>query len=140
MIGPFVKAVRDNLGFWSYEWPDDSSTIVTQWEGIKNKLGPGTNLLYAKGCNINDTLQTGFAEAVAIASQADIVIMSVGEARDMTGEAKSRSNIHLPGVQEELIKAIHATGKPLVVLMNTGRPMVFTGQRTMCPRSCIPGG
>ena len=51
--------------------------------------------------------------------------MSVGERRDMSGEAKSRSNINLPGVQEELIKAIHATGKPVVVMINAGRPLVF---------------
>ena len=51
--------------------------------------------------------------------------MSVGEARDMSGEAKSRSNIHLPGMQEELIKAIYATGKPVVVLINAGRPLIF---------------
>ena len=125
LIGPFIKAVRDNLGFWSYEWPDDSTTIVTQWQGIKNKLGAGANMLYAKGCGINDSSTAGFPEAIQTAMQADVVIMSVGEARDMTGEAKSRSNIHLPGVQEELIKAISATGKPMVVMINAGRPLVF---------------
>ncbi|MEP7111368.1 MAG: glycoside hydrolase family 3 N-terminal domain-containing protein [Ferruginibacter sp.] len=125
LIGPFVKAVRDNLGFWSYEWPDDSSTIVTHWQGIKNKVSADTKLLYAKGCNINDSSMAGFEEAIEAAKQADVVILSVGEARDMTGEAKSRSNIHLPGVQEELIKAIYATGKPLVVMINAGRPLIF---------------
>jgi len=51
--------------------------------------------------------------------------MQVGEARDMTGEAKSKSNIQLPGMQEALIKAIHRTGKPLVVLISAGRPLIF---------------
>jgi beta-glucosidase len=125
LIGPFVKAVRDNLGFWSYDWPDDSSTIVTQWQGIKNKLNTDTKLLYARGCNINDSSMAGFAEAIEAAKQADVVILSVGEARDMTGEAKSRSNLHLPGVQEDLIKAIQATGKPVVVMINAGRPLIF---------------
>lgn len=125
LIGPFIKAVKDNLGFWSMEWPDDSSTIVTQWEGIKNRVSGSTKLLYAKGCNINDSSKTGFAEAIEAAIQAEVVIMSMGEARDMSGEAKSRSNIHLPGVQEELIKAIHATGKPVIVMINAGRPLVF---------------
>ncbi len=125
VIGPFVKAVRDNLGFWSMEWPDDSSRIVSQWQGIQNKVSSNTKLLYAKGCNINDTSRAGFAEAVEIAGQADVVIMSVGEARGMSGEAKSRSNIHIPGMQEELIKAIHATGKPVVVMVNAGRPLIF---------------
>lgn len=125
LIGPFIKAVRDNLGFWSMEWPDDSSTIVTQWQGIKDRVSGSTKLLYAKGCNINDSSKAGFAEAVDAALQAEVVIMSMGEARDMSGEAKSRSNIHLPGVQEELIKAIHATGKPVIVMINAGRPLVF---------------
>ena len=125
LIGPFVKAKSDNLGFWSYDWPDDTTRIVSLWDGIQKKVGADTKLFYAKGCEIADTSQTGFAEAVATAQKADIVIMSVGEARDMTGEAKSRSNIHLPGVQEELIKAIHATGKPMIVLISAGRPLIF---------------
>ncbi len=125
LIGPFVKGVRDNLGFWSYEWPDDSARIISVWQGIENKVGNNTKLLYAKGCQINDTVKSGFAEAIEIAKQADVVIMSVGEARAMSGEAKSRSNIHLPGVQEELIRAIHATGKPVVVMINAGRPLIF---------------
>ncbi len=124
-IGPFAKAVRDNLGFWSMEWPDDSATIVTQWDGIRNRLSKGSQMVYAKGCNINDNDSSGFAEAVSVAAAADIVIMSMGEARDMSGEAKSRSNIELPGVQEKLIRAVHATGKPVVLLINAGRPLVF---------------
>jgi len=125
LIGPFVKAVRDNLGFWSYSWPDDSARIITQWQGIQNKVSSNTTLLYAKGCEINDSSQDGFAEAVQIAKQADVVIMSVGEASDWSGEAKSRSNLHLPGMQEELVKVIYATGKPVVVLINAGRPLIF---------------
>jgi beta-glucosidase len=125
LIGPFIKAVRDNLGFWSYTWPDDSARIITSWMGILAKISKESTLLYAKGCNINDSSTAGFAEAVEIARQADIVIVQVGEAPDMSGEAKSRSNIHLPGKQEELIKAIQATGKPVVVLINAGRPLIF---------------
>jgi beta-glucosidase len=125
MIGPFIKAVRDNLGFWSYIWPDDSARIITPWKGIQNKVGKESKLLYAKGCNINDSSTAGFAEAIAMAQQADVVIMNVGEAPDMSGEAKSRSNIHLPGVQEDLIKTVLATGKPVVVMISAGRPLIF---------------
>jgi beta-glucosidase len=125
LIGPFIKAVRDNLGFWSYSYPDDSARIITQYQGIQNKVGSNTTLLYAKGCEINDSSQAGFAEAIQIAKQADVVIMSVGEASDWSGEAKSRSNLHLPGMQQELVKAIYATGKPIVVLINAGRPLIF---------------
>lgn len=123
-IGPMVKRVRENLGFWSIEFPD-SNYIVSQWQGLQNKVGNNTKLLYAQGCDIEDTSRSGFAEAIDKAMQADVVILSVGERRDMSGEAKSRSNIHLPGVQEELIKAVCATGKPVVVLINAGRPLIF---------------
>ena len=125
LIGPFVKAVKDHLGFWSLEWPDDSSRIVPLWQGVQNKLDGNRQLLYAKGCNINDDNTTGFAEAVSVARQSDVVVLTVGEARDMSGEAKSRSSLQLPGVQEQLIKAIMATGKPVVLLVHAGRPLVF---------------
>jgi len=88
-------------------------------------VGKTTTLLYAKGCDIEGDNRTGFAEAVRIAKQSDVVILSIGELRDMTGEAKSRSNITIPGVQEDLLKVLLATGKPVVVLINTGRPLVF---------------
>lgn len=125
LIGPFIKAKADNNGFWSYDWPDDSARIVSTYDGIKNAVSTDAKLLYAKGCNINDSNTGGFAEAIEAAKQADVVIMQIGEARDMTGEAKSRSNLHLPGVQEDLVKAIQATGKPVVVLINAGRPLIF---------------
>lgn len=125
MIGPLVKAVGENNGFWSYSWPDDTVRIVTQWQGILNRAGNQAHLLYAKGCGITEPDSSGFKEAVEIAMRADVVIMSVGESANMSGEAKSRSNIQLPGVQEELIKAVYATGKPLVIIINAGRPLVF---------------
>ncbi len=125
-IGPLVKAVKQNKGFWDVEVPGvDSNFIVTQWEGLENKVGAGTKLLYAKGCEIEGNNKDGFAEAVEVARQADVVILSIGERRDMSGEAKSRSNINIPGVQEELLAALLATGKPVVVLINAGRPLVF---------------
>lgn len=124
VIGPLAKSEDDMLGFWSVGWPDNSD-VVSQWEGIQNKVGNNAKLLYAKGCDVSDTSRAGFAEAITAAQSADVVIVSVGERRDMSGEAKSRSNIHLPGVQEELLQALQATGKPIVVLINAGRPLVF---------------
>lgn len=125
LIGPHIMSVRENLGFWSPWWPDDSARIITQYQGIKSKVSAGTNLLYAKGCEVSDTSRSGFEAAINIAKQADVVIMSMGEQYDMSGESRSRSDISLPGVQEELIKAIYATGKPIVVMINAGRPLVF---------------
>jgi beta-glucosidase len=126
-IGPLVKEHKQNLGFWSVELNqvDYDKFIVSQWDGLKNKVGKNTKLLYAKGCEIEGTDKSGFAEAIETAKKADIVILSIGERRDMSGEAKSRSDIHLPGVQEDLVKAIQATGKPVVVLINAGRPLIF---------------
>jgi beta-glucosidase len=124
VIGPLANAKSEMLGFWSTEWPD-SNYIISQMDGIRKKLSDQTKLIYARGCNIDDSSKAGFAEAVSAAQQAEVVILSVGERRDMSGEAKSRSNIHLPGVQEELIQAIYATGKPMVVLINAGRPLIF---------------
>ena len=126
-IGPLVKERKQNMGFWSVELPevDYDKHVISQWEGVQNKVGNSAKLLYAKGCEIEGDNKDGFAEAVAVANQADVVILSIGERRDMSGEAKSRSNLRLPGVQEELIKAIQATGKPIVVLINAGRPLIF---------------
>ncbi len=127
LIGPMVKSVKDNHGFWSVELPDVdySKLITTQWDGVKKRVGKDSKLLYAQGCDVECSSRNGFAEAVETAKQADVVILSIGEAWNQSGEAKSRSNIHLPGLQEDLVKAIQATGKPVVVLINAGRPLVF---------------
>jgi beta-glucosidase len=125
-IGPMVKLKRANHGFWAVDLKDvDSTYIVSQWEGLERKVGKNTKLLYAKGCGIEDTGKADFQEAINVANQADVVILSIGERWNMSGEAKSRSNIHLPGVQEDLIKELQKTGKPIVILINAGRPLIF---------------
>ncbi len=126
-IGPLVKSLKQNKGFWDVDVPGvDSNFIVSQWEGLQNKVGNNTRLLYAKGCDIEGKNKDGFAEAIETAKQSDVVILSIGERRDMSGEAKSRSNPNIPGVQEDLLKELLATGKPVVVLINAGRPLIFT--------------
>lgn len=123
LIGPMVKLKKENKGFWALDVGDENQ-VVSLYEGMQQQAG-NTKLLYAQGCDVTDTSRAGFNQAYKTAMQADVVVMAMGERFDMTGEAKSRSNIHLPGVQEELIKAIVATGKPVVVLLYAGRPMVF---------------
>jgi beta-glucosidase len=123
VIGPLAKLKKEMKGFWALDIGDEKE-IVSLYEGMQNQAGK-TKLLYAKGCEITDTSRAGFTEAYKTAMQADVVVMAMGERFDMTGEAKSRSDIHLPGVQEELIKAVMASGKPVVVLLMAGRPMVF---------------
>jgi len=123
IIGPLGQSKRQHLGFWNVS--EDSTQVVSLYEGLQNKLGKSAKLLYAKGCGITGDSQAGFAAAVQTAQQADVVVMAVGEARDMSGEAKSRAEIYLPGQQEALIKAVVQTGKPVVVLVMAGRPLIF---------------
>ncbi|MFL9832668.1 beta-glucosidase BglX [Chryseobacterium terrae] len=125
LIGPFGKETVANHGFWSIAFKDDNQRIVTQFDGIKNQLDKNSTLLYAKGANIDDQDKSMFAEAIETAKKADVVIMTLGEGHAMSGEAKSRSNIHFSGVQEDLLKEIAKTGKPIVLMINAGRPLVF---------------
>ncbi|GAB0157399.1 beta-glucosidase BglX [Chryseobacterium sp. Alg-005] len=125
LIGPFGKETTANHGFWSIAFKDDNQRIVTQFDGIKNQLNENSTLLYAKGCNVDDQDRSMFAEAVETAKKADVVIMTLGEGHAMSGEAKSRSNLHFTGVQEDLLKEIAKTGKPIILMINAGRPLVF---------------
>ncbi len=126
LIGPMIKAVNQNKGFWDVNVPGvDSNFIVTWWEGISARVSKETRLQYALGCDFEGENRNGFEEAIAIAKQADVVVFTMGERRDMSGEAKSRSDIGIPGVQEELLELLLKTGKPVVVLIHAGRPLVF---------------
>lgn len=123
LIGPLGNAETDMLGGWSVWW-DDNSDVVTQLEGLVARAGK-ENILFAKGCSTRGDDRSGFDEALATAKKADVIVLSIGEDRDMSGEAQSRSDITIPGVQEELAEKIFALGKPVVVLLNAGRPLVF---------------
>jgi len=124
LIGPLAKSKFDNLGFWNISWPDDSLRVVSLWDGMEKAVGR-ERLLYAKGCEVEGENKGGFEEAVRVAKESDVVIVSVGERYDMSGEGNSRSNLHLPGVQEELVMELISTGKPVVVLISAGRPLIF---------------
>lgn len=125
LIGPFGKETVANHGFWSVAFKDDNQRIVSQFDGIKNQLDKNSTLLYAKGCNVDDQDKSQFAEAIETAKKADVVIMTLGEGHAMSGEAKSRSNIGFTGVQEDLLKEIAKTGKPIILMINAGRPLIF---------------
>ncbi|MEI9918189.1 MAG: glycoside hydrolase family 3 N-terminal domain-containing protein [Bacteroidota bacterium] len=122
IIGPLGKSKIDMIGAWSAAGKGDSAVSI--FEGIKNKV-PSARLLYAEGCKVNDDNTSGFSEALSIAKQADVVIMSVGEAAWMTGEASSRGILDLPGSQQKLVEEIHKTGKPIVVVLSNGRPLII---------------
>lgn len=122
LIGPLVKAKRDLAGSWVVY--ADTANMVSVYEGVQRKL-KGAKLTFAEGVSVTDTVTSGFANAVNAAKNADAVVMVLGENWDMSGEAKSRTDIGIPGRQEELFKAIKATGKPVIVVIMAGRPLVF---------------
>ncbi|UOQ54864.1 glycoside hydrolase family 3 N-terminal domain-containing protein [Hymenobacter cellulosivorans] len=123
LIGPLAKSKRDLAGGWTVI--ADTTQIVSAFEGISQRAGKQTQLLYAKGCAATGDSRAGFAQAVETARQADVIVLCVGETWDMSGEAKSRADISLPGVQEELFQALKATGKPIVAVLFAGRPLIF---------------
>ncbi|MHC4364438.1 MAG: beta-glucosidase BglX [Planctomycetota bacterium] len=121
LIGPLADNRSDLLGAWAAV--GESEDVVSVLKGIRNKLSPESKLFHAKGCGIAGPSTIGFAEAVEVAQRADVVILAVGESKDMSGEAHSRSSLDLPGVQQQLVEAVCATGKPVIVVLLSGRPM-----------------
>src|SRR5437667_43375 len=121
VIGPLADDQVAALGSWAGR--GDPKDAVTPLEGIKTRAGTGMQVRYAKGCEIVDTTTAGFAEAVALARGADVALLVLGEAGDMSGEAASRSSLGLPGVQQQLLEAVHATGTAVVLILMNGRPL-----------------
>ncbi|MDQ3682678.1 MAG: beta-glucosidase BglX [Bacteroidota bacterium] len=141
-IGPLVKDKRNLLGSWS--GAGDWKQAVSIWEGLEKSF-PGNAILYAKGSNLlDDTLlinklnphggdikpdslspQQLIDEAVRTTNNADVIVAVLGEAFGMSGEAASRSNIGLPENQVALLKALKATGKPIVLVLMNGRPLTL---------------
>lgn len=124
VIGPLADDKAEMNGTWSFF--GEAQHTVSFLEGIQTALGDASKVLYAKGCNLFDDDKSQFAAAVATARKADVVVLVVGEAAVMNGEAASRTNIKLPGVQSELVEAIVATGKPIVAMVQSGRPLDLT--------------
>ena len=141
-IGPLVQNKRDLIGSWSGAGDWRQATSI--WEALQQKF-PGHTMTYAKGANlIDDTTLRQFLnqhggeivpdslsprqlmdQAVQTAKNADVIVACLGEAFGMTGEAASRSNIELPENQQELLRALKATGKPIVLVLMNGRPLAL---------------
>jgi beta-glucosidase len=122
VIGPLADDGRAMNGNWAGDArPGDA---VTPLQGVRDAL-PGARVLYARGADITGDDTSGFDEAVAAARQADAAILFLGEDPDMSGEASSRTDIGLPGVQERLALAVQATGKPVVLVLFNGRPLTL---------------
>ena len=143
VVGALADSKRDMMGSWSAAGVADQS--VTVLTGIKEALGDNGKVIYAKGANVTDdkgivdflnlyenavqvdprSPQEMIDEAVAAAKQSDVVVAVVGEAQGMAHEASSRTDITLPQSQRNLIAALKATGKPLVLVLMNGRPLAL---------------
>jgi beta-glucosidase len=116
-----------------------TNQMVTVLQGIKSHVGPNTRVLYAKGCDALSTNTSGFAEAVATAQQADAVVLVVGDhsfadrQKSTTGENVDGATLEIPGVQRELIKAVQATGKPVVLVLVNGKPFTLVWEDQHIP-------
>ncbi len=150
VIGPNANNGRNQLGDYSYpamrqlmHWkaPENSSfigidplattpreaKITTVLEGIKAAVSSETRVLYAQGCELLGKDERGFEEAIRAAEQADAVVLVLGDRSGLTldctaGETRDSADLRLPGIQERLAEALHATGKPVAVVLITGRP------------------
>lgn len=141
LIGPLANNKNNMLGTWAVSGNRDLSVPVL--DGMKNVGGDAVKILYAKGANIADdsvfakkvnvfgprieidkrTPQEMIDEALETAKQADVLVLVVGEASEMSGESASRSNISIPASQKKLMKELQKTGKPMVLVIMAGRPL-----------------
>jgi beta-glucosidase len=122
VIGPLADSKADMLGNWSGK--GKASDAVSVLDGVRARMGTGT--LYSKGADVASESTAGIAPAVEVARQSDVVILVLGESSDMSGEAASRSSLDLPGQQEKLLEALAATGKPIVLVLMSGRPLAIS--------------
>ncbi|MCF8334977.1 MAG: glycoside hydrolase family 3 C-terminal domain-containing protein [Bacteroidales bacterium] len=123
LIGPLVKADKEYIGTWSAH--GEAKHVINSLEGFKNKLGENTDIVYSKGCDITGEKKDGFADALEKARNAEAIVAVVGESAMMSGEALSRMDIDIPGVQKELIMELAELDKPLVVVLMNGRPLTI---------------
>ncbi|HVI54940.1 MAG TPA: beta-glucosidase BglX [Luteibacter sp.] len=124
LIGPLADAAAEMQGAWggAQHFPD----VVTLRSGLAARMkARGGELLYARGTEVETASEAGFAEAMQAAARADVVVMALGESSRMSGEAGSRAQLDLPGNQQELLERVVATGKPVVLLVFSGRPLVL---------------
>ncbi len=135
LIGALANEKNSPLGSWRLASEDGSAVSVL--EGMKNYKG--NTLTYRKGADVtigettfvydlkmNTTDKSGFNEAIEVAKKADVVVMVLGEHGFQSGEGRSRTNLDLPGVQQELLEAVFAVNKNIVLVLNNGRPLTIS--------------
>jgi beta-glucosidase len=151
LVGPLADNRVNMPGTWSVAAKHAES--VSLLEGLKKAAGNDARILYAHGSNLDEdslfieratmfgkTLKYDprpkdvvIKEAVDIANQADVIVAALGESAEMSGEASSRSNIEIPALQRELLQALLKTGKPVVLVLFTGRPLALTWEHENVP-------
>ncbi len=138
VIGPLAADTDAPLGNWRAQ--AESNSAVSLLEGIKAAVGSDCEVIYAQGCrltnnesvdffvqlDVEESDRSGFAEAIEAARSADVVVMALGEVAYMSGECRSYADISLKGLQSELLAEIYKVGKPVVLTLFTGRPLVLT--------------
>ena len=130
LIGPLAHSRIDMLGTWHAS--GDTTKVVTLKEGLENQF-PNTQILHVRGCSVNGTDRSGFGEALSVAMRSDVVVVAVGENYMQSGEAASRAEPVIPGVQKELVDMLLNTGKPVVVVVMAGRPLILTEMADKTP-------
>jgi beta-glucosidase len=151
LLGPLADAATNMTGTWSVAARFSES--ITVLEGLKKAVGDQAKVVYAKGANLHEdatieeratmfgkslnrdprSAQAMRDEALRIAKSADVIVAAVGESAEMSGEASSRVNIDIPQTQRDLLKALMETGKPVVVVLFTGRPLTLTWENENIP-------
>ncbi|MXP10566.1 beta-glucosidase BglX [Pseudoblastomonas halimionae] len=128
VIGPLGNSKPDMIGSWAAAG-DRGTRPVTVLEGMQANARDGVSVEYAKGASYefaDEGKTDGFAEALALAERSDVIVATMGEKWDMTGEAASRTSLDLPGNQQALLEKLVATGKPVVLVLMSGRPNSVT--------------
>jgi beta-glucosidase len=150
VVGPLANAKENMTGTWSVGADNEKS--ITLLKGLTDAVG-SANLFYAKGSNLDDDIElekraTMFGkeiprdnsssaqmiqEALSISANADIIVAALGEGAEMSGESASRTNLDIPEAQKRLLKALLATGKPVVLVLFTGRPLTINWEAENVP-------
>lgn len=121
IVGPLASDSTQHLGNWGARARAEDVIGIVQ--GMCEEYAGKSKILTAKGCDFEGNDKSGFAEAVRVAKASDVVVVCLGHKGSWSGENQSRSTIEIPQIQEELLSAVEATGKPVVVLVTTGRPV-----------------
>ena len=151
VIGPLADAKENMAGTWSVATKQENS--ISLIAGINAVVGSTAKVLYAKGSNLdydfafeekatmfgktlhrdNRTKEELLSEALKIANQSDVIVAALGESAEMSGESSSRTNLEIPQAQKDLLKELLKTGKPVVLVLFNGRPLVLTSENATVP-------